>query len=194
MNRILHEFAEISYLISPLIVGLAFHGCCIKFGLLSKLARPIDHGKMLNNKPLFGSNKTYRGVVAVALGTAAGFGIQMILHSQNLLPDYELIPHKSFASILIGFGMGAAAMLAELPNSLLKRQLGIEPGGVASGIRSVIFYVLDQVDLLIGVWLVIWPFVDVTVLRLLLSVAFLFIAHQIISVLGYHLGMRSTAR
>jgi hypothetical protein len=85
--------------------------------------------------------------------------------------------------------------LAELPNSLLKRQLGIPPGTTADGVASsLLFYVLDQVDMLIGIWAVIWPFVDLTLLRVLSSVVFLFIAHQLVTLAGYHLGMRSTPR
>jgi hypothetical protein len=53
---------------------------------------------------------------------------------------------------------------------------------------------LDQVDMLIGVWVVIWPFVSVTIRRVISSVLFLFIAHQILFFMGYHFGMRSTSR
>ena len=38
-------------------------------------------------------------------------------------------------------------MLAELPNSLLKRRMRIAPGAQTGGIRGVAFHVLDQIDL-----------------------------------------------
>ena len=44
---------------------------------------------------------------------------------------------------LAGF---AAAMAAELPNSFLKRRVGIPPGAQANGMRGMAFHVLDQVD------------------------------------------------
>jgi CDP-2,3-bis-(O-geranylgeranyl)-sn-glycerol synthase len=85
-------------------------------------------------------------------------------------------------------------MLAELPNSALKRQLGIKPGQAGRGWASAIFYVLDQVDMLVGVWIVLGIAIGVTVSRILWSVAFLFIAHQLLTLVGYRLGMRATAR
>jgi hypothetical protein len=56
------------------------------------------------------------------------------------------------------------------------------------------FYILDQIDMLIGVWLVLSFTVEVTVARVLWSAVFLFLSHQIITLAGYALGMRSTAR
>ena len=53
-------------LVTPLFVGLAAHGVCIRLGALRNLARPIS-------EHLFGANKTYRGIVCVAAGTAIGF-------------------------------------------------------------------------------------------------------------------------
>jgi hypothetical protein len=188
------EFLKVSYLLSPLLVGLAAHGMCIKLGWLRLLARPIDAGATLRGRRLFGANKTYRGVVAVALGTAAGFGLQMALHRGGVARGWELLDYGSAAVVGVGLATGAAAMLAELPNSLLKRQLGIAPGTAGGGMWRAVFYVLDQVDMLAGVWLVFGFVVTITVARVLWSVVFLFIAHQLLTVIGYRLGMRATAR
>ena len=56
---------------------------------------------------------------------------------------------------LIGFLVGAAAMAAELPNSFLKRRLGISPGAQASGIRGLVFHIADQIDVVFGAWAVL---------------------------------------
>jgi hypothetical protein len=105
-----------------------------------------------------------------------------------------LLPYASPLSVGLGFALGAAAMLAELPNSALKRQLGIAPGAAGSGISGACFYVLDQIDMLLGVWVVLGLAVGVTVSRVLWSVVFLFIAHQVLTAVGYQLGMRATPR
>jgi len=189
------DFLEVSYLLSPLLLGLAFHGLCIKFGWLHSLARPIDAGLRLRGVRLFGDNKTYRGVAAVALGTAAGVALQVLLHRVGVAREVEVLDY-SRPSVVIGVGLalGTAAMLSELPNSFLKRQIGIAPGAAGSGLRGVFFYVLDQVDILVGVWVVLALAIEVTTSRVLWSVVFLFIAHQVLTVVGYHLGMRATAR
>jgi hypothetical protein len=188
------DFLKVSYLLAPLLVGLAFHGLCIRFGWLRWLARPIDAGLVLRGRRLLGDNKTYRGLVAVALGTAAGVAVQVVLHRFVVARDLAVIDYGRPAVIALGLGLGAAAMLSELPNSMLKRQLGIAPGAAGGGILGMFFYVLDQIDMLIGVWAVLGLAVGVTAVRVLWSVVFLFIAHQLLTFVGYQLGMRATAR
>ena len=190
----MNEFLKVSYTLTPLLVGLAFHGLCIKLGWLGRLARPIDAGATLRGKPLFGPNKTYRGVLAVAVGTAAGVAVQILLHSAGVGRDAELLDYRNLAVVALGFAMGAAAMLSELPNSFLKRQVGIAPGAPGAGALGAVFYVLDQIDMLVGVWAVLGLVVVVTAARLLWSVVFLFVAHQVLTTVGYRLGMRATAR
>jgi len=190
----MNEFLKVSYTLSPLLVGLAFHGLCIKFGWLSGFARPIDAGVKLRGRPLFGPNKTWRGVIAVALGTAGGVGLQMLLHRADVARGAELLNYIDPWVLVLGFAIGAGAMLAELPNSMLKRQLGVAPGAAGKKISGAFLYVLDQIDMLVGVWVVLGLSVGITISRVLWSLLFLFIAHQLLTVVGYWLGMRATAR
>ena len=194
MSTEIDEFLKLSYLILPLLVGLAFHGVCIKFGWLSWLTPPIDAGARLRGRHLFGANKTWRGVIAVAFGTAIGFGFQVVLHHMGVGRRVELLNYSDPRVMALGFAMGAAAMLSELPNSFLKRQLGIAPGAPARGVLGAVFYALDQVDMLLGVWLVLGCFIEITIMRVLQSIIFLFVTHQVLTVIGYGLGMRATAR
>ena len=188
------EMLRVSYMLLPLLTGLAFHGFCMKFKWLAFLARPIDGGRMFRGRRLFGANKTYRGVIAVGLGAAAGFGIQTILHQTTSARHLALIDYSCLNWFPLGFAAGVAAMLSELPNSFIKRQLGIAPGTAGSGVTGVLFYLLDQVDLLLGVWLVLAFIVEITLMRVLWSIVFLFFAHQVMTIAGYALGMRATAR
>ncbi|HZS08405.1 MAG TPA: CDP-archaeol synthase [Blastocatellia bacterium] len=190
----MNELLRVSWLLSPLLVGLAFHGLCIKFNWLGSLGRPIDNGRTFRGKRLFGDNKTWRGIVAVGLGTAAGFGLQAILHSLIGDRGIDLVEYSWAGAIALGFAVGVAAMLSELPNSFIKRQSGITPGAAGKGVAGLFFYFLDQIDLLIGIWLVLALVIPVTIERVLWSVVFLFLAHQFLTVVGYSLGMRATAR
>ena len=85
-------------------------------------------------------------------------------------------------------------MAAELPNSFLKRRVGIPPGAQASGMRGMAFHVLDQVDVVFGAWAVMAWVVKPTLGRLAGSLGTVYVGHQLISLLGYWLGMRTTAR
>ena len=189
------EFFTLAYLFLPLLVGLALHGFCIKYDILAFLCRPIDRGRKFRGKRIFGDNKTYRGVVVVSLGTAIGFGLQsLLLHRIASIRSIELFDYAFFKSMAVGLAVGVAAMLSELPNSFIKRQFEIAPGTAAKGWKRLIFYVYDQIDFLLGAWLVLAVVVPVTVERALLSAGLLLVAHQLMSSAGYALGMRKTAR
>jgi hypothetical protein len=146
---------------------------------------------LFRNRPLFGANKTYRGVLAVALGSAAGYSLQS-LAPELQPPVLRALP--LFGLVALGFTLGAAAMLSELLNSFLKRQLDIAPGAAGGGHGRLFFYVFDQVDFLLGAWLVAWPWVAPTLPRVFWSLLFVLVVHQVISVCGAFLGMRVSAR
>ena len=191
----MREFYVIAYLFFPLLVGLALHGFCIKYDALAFLCRPIDRGRKFRGKRLFGENKTYRGVVVVSLGTVIGFGLQsLLLHRIASVRSVELFDYAFFKSVTLGVGVGGAAMLSELPNSFIKRRFEIAPGRAAKGWKGVVFYVYDQIDFLLGSWLVLAIVVPVTVERVLFSSGLLLVAHQLMSSAGHALGMRRTAR
>ncbi|MCI0390482.1 MAG: CDP-archaeol synthase [Acidobacteria bacterium] len=191
----MREFLAEAYLFSPLLIGLALHGFCIKYNSLAFLCRPVDRRQSLHGKRIFGDNKTYRGIVVVGLGTAIGFGLQsLFLHQIASIRSIELFDYSFFKSLALGLAVGVAAMLSELPNSFIKRRLGIAPGTAAKGWKGLIFYVYDQIDLLLGAWIVLAVVVPVTVERALLSAGFLLVAHQLMSSVGYALGVRRTAR
>jgi len=182
------ELLEGARLVSPLFVGFILHGICIRYGILRRLALPIDRGAHFRGRRVLGDNKTYRGVLCVAIGTAVGF---LILSGESSAGSR--LPGGSTAA-LVGLGVGGAAMLAELPNSALKRQLDIRPGAQGSGAAGLLFHVLDQVDVLVGVWGVLAAFVQVRFGMVLGSAIFMYLGHQAITALGYLLGMRATAR
>lgn len=176
-----NQLAEGAILVAPLFVGFAVHGLCIRLGVLRELAAPVG-------RRLFGENKTYRGIVCVALGTAAGF-VAINPGSLGLGGG-----HGAVRLALLGLLVGTVAMLAELPNSFLKRRVGIAPGAQASGMRGVLFHVLDQVDVVFGAWAVLAWVAKPTGGRLGGSLLMLYVGHQLVSLVGYRLGMRTTAR
>ncbi len=175
------QLAEGAILVAPLLVGVVTHGLCIRFGWLSALASPISRRR-------FGANKTYRGVLCVAVGTA--FGFVAIEPAALEIADGPRTAQLAF----LGFIAGASAMAAELPNSFLKRRIGIPAGAQTGGMRGLLFHVLDQVDVVFGVWAVLAWVAKPTWLRLAGSLGAVYVGHQLVSLVGYWLGMRATAR
>jgi len=189
------EFWQVSYLFTPVLFGLIAHGICIKFGWLRFLYHPVDGGAEFRGRRVFGANKTWRGIAAMALGTALGFVIQAVwLHNYESVRQLELFDYSLPRALIIGSLVGVAVSLSELPNSFIKRQADVAPGGTARGAANVLFYLLDQVDFLIGAWIVLSFVIGFSWPQVLYSFIFLFVTHQVISFFGYLLGMRKTAR
>lgn len=172
------QVAQGAIAMAPLFFGLATHGLCIRHNAVRSLARPIA-------SRLFGANKTYRGIACVAAGTSAGF----VIVRPGLLQ-----PVSPATLALIGLAVGAVAMAAELPNSFLKRRAGIGPGTQARGARGAVFHVLDQVDVVFGAWAVLAWVATPSWARFAGSLGAVYVGHQVLTLVGYWLGMRSTAR
>lgn len=183
------------YWLLPLVGGAAVHGACMKYGWLGFLVKPIDGGRDFRGRPLFGHSKTWRGPVAVAAGAAATWGLQcQLLHALDPASPPELAGDAPLPGLWVMALAGAAAELAELPNSFVKRRLGIEPSGTTSGLPGVVFLLWDQLDLLLGYWLVLVFWLPVTPLRLVVSILVVGGVHPLLTLAGYLLGMRPTAR
>ncbi len=126
------------------------------------------------NEALFGKNKTWRGVVVMPLVTIPGAlllgmlgGVQPGSLSSSL-PDVSLT--------LLGLCLGLGYVILELPNSYLKRKLGIPPGG-APDQGAFWFIAMDQLDSAIGFAIVYALFFDFpAVTYLLLLIEFPFVA------------------
>jgi CDP-diglyceride synthetase len=194
-SHLIREVLGTAYLLLPLLGGAAVHGVCMKNGWLAFLARPMDGDRLYRGRPLFGHSKTFRGPVLVAVGAEIVLALQsQILHNLEGFASIELVDYAELPGWWLGLLAGGVAELSELPNSFVKRQLGIEPGGTARGRLSVVFYLWDQLDVLIGFWLVMALVVPATPLRVGVSVAMVGIVHPLLTVVGYLLGMRPTPR
>jgi hypothetical protein len=155
------------------------------------LAFPVDGGVTFRGRRLFGNNKTFRGIGAGALGTAMCLAFQArMLHHVPAIRALEYVDYSTIGPWRFGLILGLTRMLSELPNSCLKRQMDIPPGGFGTGIWWLVFYILDTLDYLPGTWIVFSTLVEVTFSRVMLSTVLVFIAHHLATLVGYCCGMR----
>jgi hypothetical protein len=183
------------YLLLPLLGGAIAHGLCMKHDWLAFLRRPIDGGVKWRGERLFGHSKTFRGPMLVAAGSAVVFALQQsVLHRHAAFAQMELVDYAQLPGAWLAALAGAAAELSELPNSFTKRRLRIPPGGTAGGSLGALFFVWDQVDLLLGFWLVIGWAVPATFGRVAISLVAVGLLHPLVTVAGYLAGMRQSAR
>lgn len=89
----------------------------------------IDFNKVfIDNKPLFGSNKTWDGLV---IGLYMGFSLTIVLSMYFNDTNY----------LFIGFGASFFALIGDLVGSFIKRRMNIPSGGLLP--------VLDQIDFIL---------------------------------------------
>jgi hypothetical protein len=176
-------------LLLPLLGGAAVHGVCMRFDWLAFLKQPIDGGRTSRGRRVFGHSKTWRGPVLVALGAALVWALVDRASCGSGLVDPAALPGPWFGALA-----GFVGELGELPNSFVKRQLGIAPGATARGPLAVLFYVADQVDVVLGYWLVLVFVIPHPLLPIAVSLGVGVAIHPLLTLIGYGLRMRPTAR
>lgn len=141
----------------PVIFGGITHVIAIKKNIFPSLTRRrLDAGLTLRGRDLFGANKTVRGAVVMTLATvfwAVVFdGLQVLLGVPETI---RYIPMERLNSVGLGALLGGAYILGELPNSFIKRQLDIQPGGAAGGRIRGLFWLIDQLDSSVSILLIL---------------------------------------
>ena len=114
----------------PALGGAIAHAPVLRYDLVPGLKRPLA-------AKAFGANKTVRGALVMSGGTLAATAA---LHRLPRLPRAPATELRAAGPLRHGALLGAAVVLGELPNSALKRRLGIAPGErgrlAGSGSRS----------------------------------------------------------
>jgi CDP-diacylglycerol--serine O-phosphatidyltransferase len=109
----------------------------VTLDLLAGLKIPI-------HRRWFGANKTWRGVFVMPVAAASGVWLASMVWPAEF---------GGWNFLILGFALGLAYVLAELPNSFIKRRMGIEPGRRPARHASW-FALADQADSAIGCALV----------------------------------------
>jgi hypothetical protein len=181
-----------AYLFAPLLAATALSAIVLRFDLWRTLRCPIDAHHSWRGLRLFGDNKTWRGVVVDILGCTIGVAIQWMIGDR--VGRIAVVDYTENSSILLGVVMGVGVAVGELPNSFVKRRLRIAPGATGPGWKRAVFYVWDQIDLLTGAWPLVAIWVTPTWCFVVASVALVLTVHPLLSLAGYIIGARRTAR
>lgn len=169
------------YLVLPAYLANMAPVIFTKLKLLNFLGFPIDMGKKIGGIFIFGSGKTWRGIVSAVIFGVLIAGVQALLYNYDFFYNISLIDYPKFF-ILFGALAGLGAILGDLAKSFFKRRIGIKSG------RS--WPVFDQLDFIIGFmlftyWLVRpewWVVVTIFVITLIL--------HPLTNLVAYLLGIK----
>ena len=139
------------HVILPVLLGGVCNMVFVKSPWLDGLKRPIDGAhRARDGRRLFGANKTWKGFWGMVVLTAlwAALFDAAVAWSGSDLPRAPV--GGVFGALLGGALFGLAYVLAELPNSYIKRRLDIAPGANANGWTGGLFVVIDQIDSVLG--------------------------------------------
>ena len=138
---------------------------------------PMDMGATYKGEPVFGKNKTWRGLV---FGTVAAAFIGFL--------QYRVITF-SVESIWFILGvtaaMGFGALVGDAVESFFKRQAGVKPGEK--------WFPFDQIDYIIGGLLFSAPFVNLSPGDVARIFILFFGLHLVFSYIAYLIGWKKSA-
>lgn len=164
----------------PVIFSASLHMVVVKFDWFAFLKFPLDHNKTWRGKRIFGKNKTYRGlVVMIFFSIAFTFGNKLLIDYFPKYENYNLLNFEEFSFAFYGFLYGLGYVLAELPNSFIKRQIGTKEGKT----KNVFMVIADQLDSVVGIMLLFLPFSELSFLHFGVGVVFFGFIHIAINYL-----------
>jgi CDP-diacylglycerol--serine O-phosphatidyltransferase len=129
------------FLALPMVIGGVLHMIFVKKNWLKFLTVPVS-------TKVFGANKTWRGFIVMPLTCTLGVYL-VSLFEPTLLPRLNVsFAHTSL--VLLGVLLGLGYTITELPNSMIKRRMGIAPGTNSTSSSRWFFIILDQIDSGVG--------------------------------------------
>ncbi|MBI4576944.1 MAG: CDP-archaeol synthase [Planctomycetes bacterium] len=160
------------WLALPVTLAGVVHMAVVRLDLLPTLRAPLDGGRTWGKHRVLGDHKTWRGLfVMVAAPAALGLAQGLLAGGWAARHGLECLDMEALGRRLGATGAGAGVGLAylalngvlglgyalgELPNSLVKRRLGVEPGRRGSGVAGTALFLVDQADSVVAALGLAW--------------------------------------
>jgi len=158
----------------------------------ARFALPLDGGRTFRGRRLFGANKTWKGFVVMVPATMLAFAVLGASVSGLSNLGTGLWPLSPLQYALLGGCAALGFMLGELPNSFMKRQLGIAPGEAPSSAWGRwLCFSMDRLDSILGALLVMSLLVPLGWQVWLLVLAVGPAVHWLFNVALYALGVKA---
>jgi CDP-2,3-bis-(O-geranylgeranyl)-sn-glycerol synthase len=157
-----------------------------KVSHLSRWNSPIDGGKKLYDKRLFGPHKTWRGLTAGILSAIIVVYVQQVIYQNNDIGflNNEASKYLEVSPIVLGFLFGFGALMGDAIESLIKRQRNIDAG--------TSWFPYDQLDYIIGGCLAVSLVAGISWQQYLVVFAVWFLMHIVFSYIGYLLKLKAS--
>ena len=153
--------------------------------LLKKLDQPMDFGRMFRGKRIFGTHKTWRGLITGMLAATLvlwwqQIAVQQFGWAQSLTGDVD---YAHLPVLLLGPLFGFGALAGDAIESFFKRQHNVKPGHG--------WFPFDQTDYIIGGAIATMPFVTLSIKHYAWLLLLWLALHVIVSYIGYLLKLKA---
>lgn len=154
------------------------------FAVLLGGGKPIDLGKSIFGKRIFGDGKTIRGFVAGVVGGIFVANFQLVVEKSFNFKLFSRLSYTDF--FILTFLLSFSSMLGDLFGSFVKRRTGFE--------RGKPFPILDQLSFLIISFLIssqtkaFWLLFDLE--KVFLAILITPFLHLFVNVLAYKLRLK----
>ncbi len=152
IRNALHLF----YFLLPVICAGVCNMIYVKLPTVRRWNAPMDHGRLAaDGKRLLGDHKTWQGFFGMIVLTALWMTYFVHLaRRHDWAHNLAVVDYRAWRfplqALLNGAVWGFGYVLFELPNSYIKRRIGIPPGKNARGAPGILFLFLDQADSVVG--------------------------------------------
>lgn len=154
-----------------------------------RFAWPLDGGATFRGRRVFGENKTLRGFVVMVPAAALAFALLATVVRDPVMAGLWPLTVAGYARL--GACAGLGFMLGELPNSFMKRQLGIAPGDrLRSPLAAALQFLVDRIDSGVGMLTAVSLVAPTPALTWLLVLLFGPTFHWAFSVAMFYLGLK----
>jgi CDP-2,3-bis-(O-geranylgeranyl)-sn-glycerol synthase len=137
---------------------------------LEKYHKPVDNGKKLKGKEIFGEGKTWLGLISgVLAGTVFGF-LQSLTNVQPMM------------TLELAFTLSLGALIGDMIGSFIKRRLGFSRGKAVP--------LLDQLDFLLGAFILSSLVVEINFSYLIVLLIITPMIHLGTNIIGYKLKIK----
>jgi CDP-2,3-bis-(O-geranylgeranyl)-sn-glycerol synthase len=145
---------------------------------------PIDGGLLFRGKRVFGSHKTWRGLIAgVIMATLILALQQWAVMEWSWARDLTAhVDYRHLPTLIVGPLFGIGAIAGDAIESFFKRQRGIEPGHG--------WFPFDQIDYIIGASVATAPFVILTLTQYVWLILLWLVVHLVSSYIGWLIGLK----
>jgi CDP-2,3-bis-(O-geranylgeranyl)-sn-glycerol synthase len=151
---------------------------------LKRFTAPLDLGRSFRGKRIFGSHKTWRGLVAGIIFSTLTLWLQQLAvpHFSWLQPWTNEVNYTQLPTVVLGPLFAVGALGGDAVESFFKRQRGIAPG------RG--WFPFDQTEYIIGAAIASTPFVSLSLLQYAVLIVLWLVIHVIASATGYLMGVK----